>query len=139
MNLISGIGITASALTAEKTRIDVVAQNIANAQTTRGVDGKAYQRKIVSFETVFDKTHGPGNAGPGSVRVLGVKNDPTAGPQVHNPHHPDADAEGMVQMPNVNLTNEMVDLISATRAYEANLAVVKNAKQLARKALSIGR
>lgn len=139
INVLSGIDITASALNAEKTRMDVVAQNIANAQTTRGADGKAYQRKLVSFETVMQAAGGGRDPLSGGVKIAAVKNDPTPGPQVFNPQHPDADAGGMVQMPNVNLALEMVDLISSTRAYEANLAVVKNAKQMAHKALSIGR
>jgi flagellar basal-body rod protein FlgC len=133
INVLPGIDVTASALNAEKTRMDIVAQNIANAQTTHGPDGKAYQRKQVSFETVLRAA-----GGPGGVKVARVKDDTSAGPLVYNPQHPDADAKGMVQMPNVNLASEMVDLISSTRAYEANLAVVKNAKQMARKALSIG-
>jgi len=133
IHILQGIDATASALNAEKTRMDIVAQNIANAQTTHGPDGKPYQRKQVSFESLLSAT-----AGPGGVKVARVKDDTTAGPLVYNPQHPDADAKGMVQMPNVNLAFEMVDLISSTRAYEANLAVVKNAKQMAHKALSIG-
>ena len=74
----------------------------------------------------------------GGVQVAQIKEDTTPGAMIYNPQHPDADAKGMVQMPNVDLAFEMVDLISSTRAYEANLAVVRNAKQMARKALSIG-
>ncbi len=139
INVLSGIDITASALNAEKTRMDIVAQNIANAQTTRGLDGKPYQRKLVSFETVMQAAGAKQDTRNGGVKVAEVKNDATPGPLVYNPEHPDADDKGMVQMPNVNLAFEMVDLISSTRAYEANLAVVKNAKQMAHKALSIGR
>jgi flagellar basal-body rod protein FlgC len=138
MNVLSGINFTASALDVEKTRMDIVAQNIANAQTTHGADGKPYQRKLVSFESVLNSTNAANNPLTGSVQIAEVKNDPTPGPVVYNPQHPDADANGMVQMPNVNLAFEMVDLISSTRAYEANLAVVKNAKQMAHQALSIG-
>lgn len=138
MNVISGIQITASALDAEKTRMDIVAQNIANAQTTRGADGKPYQRKVVSFETVMKGTESGANAPAGGLQIASVKDDPTPGPMVYNPGHPDADAKGMVAMPNVNLAYEMVDLISSTRSYEANLAVVRNAKQMAHKALTIG-
>ncbi len=139
MNVLPGIDITASALNAEKTRMDIVAQNIANAQTTRGADGKAYQRKLVSFETVLKAAGAAHDSQAGGIRVAEVKDDETPGPIVYNPQHPDADKQGMVQMPNVNLAFEMVDLISSTRAYEANLAVVKNAKQMAHKALNIGR
>ena len=136
MNVISGIQITGSALTAEKTRMDIVAQNIANAQTTKGADGKPYHRKVVSFETLMNGS-APG-APAGGVQVASVTDDPTPGPMVYNPGHPDADSKGMVAMPNVNLAYEMVDLISSTRSYEANLAVVRNAKQMAHKALTIG-
>jgi len=132
MNLISGIDITASALTAEKLRADIIAQNIANAHTTRDVDGAPYQRKLVNFETVLQQ------AGKG-VRVAQVVNDTRPGPVVYDPAHPDADENGMVQMPNVNLAMEMIDLMAASRAYEANLAVIRNARQMAAKALSIGR
>jgi len=139
INVLPGIDITASALNAEKTRMDVVAQNIANAQTTRGADGKPYQRQLVSFEAMLQATGATRDSLGGGVKVAQIKNDTTPGPTVYNPQHPHADAGGMVQMPNVNLAFEMVDLISSTRAYEANLAVVKNAKQMAHKALSIGR
>jgi flagellar basal-body rod protein FlgC len=138
MNGISGIQITASALNAEKTRMDIVAQNIANAQTTRGPDGKAYHRKIVSFETVLKGAGSGADPAAGGVQIATVKDDPTPGPMVYNPQHPDADAKGMVTMPNVNMAYEMTDLISSTRSYEANLAVVRNAKQMAHKALTIG-
>lgn len=139
MNLISGISISASALTAQKTRMDLVAQNIANAQTTRGVDGKPYQRQVVSFET--ELTRHEGMVGPGlqSVRVGSISIDRTPGQQVYNPQHPDAGEDGMVTMPNVNLSQEMVDLITASRTYEANLSVVKNARQMAMRTLEIGK
>ena len=132
MNLISSISITASALNAEKTRMEMVAQNIANAHTTKDVDGLPYQRKVVSFESVLD------SAGRG-VRVSQIANDPTPGEVIYDPTHPDATKEGMVQMPNVKVATEMVDLMSSSRAYEANLAVARNSKQLAMRALSIGR
>lgn len=139
INVLQGIDVTASALNAEKTRMDIVAQNIANAQTTKGADGKAYQRKQVTFETIMQNAGGAYDSRAGGVRVAQITNDTTQGAMVYNPQHPDADAKGMVQMPNVNLATEMVDLISSSRGYEANLAVVKNAKQMARKALSIGK
>lgn len=141
MNLISGIDVTAGALNAQKTRLDVVAQNIANAQTTRGPDGTPYQRQIVSFESELVRRTGGGSGGPGlqTVRVGSITADRSPGQQVYNPQHPDAGPDGLVTMPNVNMSYEMVDLITASRAYEANLAVVKNAKQMAMKALEIGK
>ncbi|MFA5265031.1 MAG: flagellar basal body rod protein FlgC [Opitutaceae bacterium] len=143
MNLISGIDVSSSALSAQKMRLDIVAQNIANAQTTRGPDGKAYQRQIVSFETELVHHLGASGEqlGPSlqSVHISGIQRDQTPGQRVFDPQHPDADSSGMVTMSNVNLAYEMVDLIGATRSYEANLSVVRNARQMAMKALEIGK
>jgi flagellar basal-body rod protein FlgC len=141
MNLISGIDVTASALSAQKVRLDIVAQNIANAQTTRGPDGLPYQRKMVSFETeLIRQMDAPaGSGGLQSVHVQSIRPDNTPGQRVYDPQHPDANAEGYVQMPNVNMAFEMVDLMTASRAYEANLSVVKNARQMALKTLEIGK
>lgn len=136
MNVLSAINVTAGALNAEKMRLDLVSQNIANANTTRGIDGKPYARQIVSFQSVMEPSAFPGAQG---VTVGEVASDERPGDVVYNPQHPHADKDGMVHMPNVNVAHEMVDLISATRAYEANLAVVRNAKQMAAQALSIGR
>lgn len=137
MNLISGIDVISSALNAQKTRLDIVAQNIANAQTTRTPDGGPYQRRVVSFENELVR-QASGATVPG-VRVAAITKDPTPGQQVYNPQHPDAGPDGNVAMPNVNLSYEMVDLITATRSYEANLTVVKNARQMALKTLTIGK
>ena len=138
MSLISGIDVTAGALNAQKTRLDIVAQNIANAQTTRTPQGGPYQRQIVSFESELVKHVGDG-ASLQTVKVGGITADRSPGQQVYNPQHPDAGPDGMVTMPNVNLAFEMVDLITASRAYEANLSVAKNARQMAMKALDIGK
>lgn len=141
MNLISGIDISASSLSAMKTRLDIVAQNIANAQTTRTREGGPYQRKVVSFENELVRRAGAtsGSAPLQAVRIATITSDPTPGQQVYNPQHPDAGPDGNVIMPNVNLSYEMVDLITATRAYEANLTMVKNARQMAMKTLAIGK
>jgi flagellar basal-body rod protein FlgC len=138
MNLIGGIDITAGALEAQKTRLDLVAQNIANAQTTRTPEGGPYQRQVVSFETqLLQEMAGAGHAQ--TVRVGAITADPTPGQRVYNPQHPDADATGFVTMPNVNLPYEMVDLLTASRAFEANLSFAKSARQLAEKTLEIGK
>jgi len=139
MNLIAGIDITAGALNANKTRLDIVAQNIANAQTTRTATGGAYQRQVVSFETELIRRAVGGGPSLQSVKVGAIATDRTPGQQVFNPQHPDATADGLVTMPNVDLSYEMVDLITASRAYEANLAVVKSARQLAMSTLQIGK
>ncbi len=135
MNFITGLSQSAAALAAERTRLETVSANIANANSTRGPDGTPYHRKVVAFESVMDAHHPSG----ASVRVSQVATDKTPGQRVYQPGHPDADKDGFVEMPNVNLSYEMVDLISASRAYEANLAVVQNARQLAMRALSIGK
>jgi len=139
MNLISGVELSAGALNAQKTRLDIVAQNIANAQTTRTAAGVPYQRQVVSFETQLIHQEGSGGPALQGVRVAGITADRTPGQQVYNPQHPDAGPDGLVTMPNVNLAYEMVDLITASRAYEANLSVVKNSKQMAMKTLDIGK
>ena len=136
MNVISASSITGSALDAEKMRVDIVSQNIANANTTKGIDGKPYQRRIVAFESLLDAAAGPNMQG---VRLSEIKRDETPGEIINNPQHPPADDDGNVTMPNVNIPFEMVDMVTATRSYEANLAVVRNARQLATQALSIGR
>ncbi len=137
MNLIPAVDVTSSALAAQKTRLDIVAQNIAQAQTTRTANGGPYQRQVVSFETELRKQSS--GASLPIVRVGSIGADQSPGQSVYNPQHPDAGPDGMVKMPNVNLAFEMVDLITASRAYEANLSVVKNGRALVTKALEIGR
>jgi flagellar basal-body rod protein FlgC len=137
MDLIPGIDVTAGALAAQKTRLDIVAQNIANAQTTRTPNGGPYQRQQVNFET--ELINQIGGSPLESVRVGSITNDPTPGQSVYDPQNPDAQADGTVKMPNVNLAYEMVDLITASRAYEANLSFAKNARELALKTLEIGK
>lgn len=139
MELLPGIASTQSALDAERVRMDVVAQNIANAQTTRDVDGKPYQRRIVTFETELMRSEGIYGEPMKGVRVSEIGRDETAGPQIYNPEHPHANEDGMVEMPNVQIAKEMVDLITASRAYEANLKVVSTSRHMANKALEIGR
>ncbi len=138
IDLLSGIHTTSAALSAERTRLDVIGENIANAHVTRGVDGKPYQRKVVVFETALqDALHGGETSA--SVRVARIQKDQRPFQLVHLPGHPDADARGMVAMPNVNIHEEMADLIAASRAFEANLAVVRNARTLAMQTLAIGK
>ena len=135
MNFLSGIHATASALNAEQVRMDVVAQNIANAYTTKDVNGGPYQRQTVSFQTMLGGMSGVEKG----VRVGGIKPDTKPGDMIYSPGHPHADKEGMLRMPNVQLAVEMVDLMGASRAYEANLSVARNARSMAMKALTIGK
>lgn len=140
--LLSGLQSTSSALEAERIRMEVISQNIANANTTRGPDGKAYQRQEVVFETVLNRQlQGPGglDAGGKSVFVSRITKDPNPARLIYNPGHPDANPQGMVAMPNINVHEEMVDMIAASRSFEANLAVVKNARSMAMQTLTIGK
>ena len=141
IEILPGIASTSSALNAERIRMDVVSQNIANAFTSRGPDGQPYQRQQVVFESVLSQqlrgTSALGND-PQTVRVARIESDRRAPRLVYNPNHPDANDQGMVPLPNVNVYLEMVDLISSSRAFEANLAVVKTARNLAMQTLNIG-
>ena len=139
---LTGIDSSASALAAERVRMEVITQNIANANTTKGLNGKPYQRQVVVFEQALQNAQGAYNGpggGPQKVEVARIDKDNSAPRMVFNPGHPEADADGMVAMPNVNIHEEMADLIAASRAFEANLAVVKNARSMALQTLSIGR
>lgn len=145
MSIFSALRISSSGLTAERMRMDVIADNIANAETTRTPDGNSpYIRKIVSFKENLDKEINK-NTGRYETKQNGVvvdrisKDEVSPLKKVYDPSHPDADEEGYVTMPNVNILNEMVDLISASRAFEANVTAVNSEKQMLMKALEIGR
>lgn len=149
MRLNNGFDISASALSAQRLRLDVVASNIANANTTRGklVDGKwvPYQRKMVELESktptafsrILENTMRD-QIGRG-VRVSRILEDQTPFKLVYDPTHPDADQEGYVRMPNVDVLKEMVDMISASRSYEANVTALNASKNMINKALEIGK
>ncbi|MGA2863793.1 MAG: flagellar basal body rod protein FlgC [Verrucomicrobiota bacterium] len=132
---------TTAALDAERTRLEVIAQNIANANTTRGLDGHPYQRQQAVFQSVLQRAQAGDGSAPALLapQVTRIQKDPRPGRALYQPGHPDADANGMVQFPNVNLYEEMADMIVASRTYEANLAVLKNGRTMALQALSIGK
>ncbi len=140
INILSGIDSTAAALNAERVRMDIVSENIANINTTRGIDGKPYQRQQVVFESMLAAQQSSDVSGfsPQTVKVARIEKDPRPPIMVYNPSHPDANAQGMVAMPDINIHEEMVDMIAGSRAFEANLAVIKNARAMAMQALSIG-
>jgi flagellar basal-body rod protein FlgC len=138
IDILSGIQSTAAALDAERTRLNVISENIANANTTHGADGKPYQRQVVVFETALQQAMNSGASVP-TLRVAGIEKDPRPFETIYEPGNPDADAHGMVAMPNVNINEEMADMITAERAFEANLAVVKNARGMAMQVLAIGK
>lgn len=142
INLLPGVQSSTAALTAERTRLDAIAQNIANANTTRSLDGKPYQRQQVVFESVLDRARNGGSTTPqmSGPRVARIERDARPPRMIPMPGHPDADPKtGMVQMPNVDVHTEMADLIAASRTFDANLAVLKTAKQMTMQALTIGK
>ncbi|HVY69176.1 MAG TPA: flagellar basal body rod protein FlgC [Verrucomicrobiae bacterium] len=141
ISILPGVRSTTAALHAEGVRMEVISQNIANANVTRGLDGKPYQRQQVAFETVLDQTAGSAATGeqPQLVRVAKVQSDHRPPRLIYNPGHPDANAAGMVATPDINIHEEMADLIVASRSFEANLAAVKNARTLAMQTLAIGK
>ena len=150
MSMFLGIDAAASGLTAERLRMDVISNNIANANTTRTKEGGAYHRRYVvfkprdmegdkaSFQSFLDKSQNKLQAGNG-VRAVTIENDDTMGPLAYDPGNPDANAEGFVERPNVNIVAEMVDMITASRAYEANTTTINAAKSMTMKALDMGK
>ncbi len=146
MGIFNIMNTSASGLTAERLRMDVIADNIANAQTTRGANGEAYRRKMVVFKENKKEFIVPMNmsknekkALEGGVRVVEISEDQSPLNIIYDPNHPDANEKGYVTMPNVNTVTEMVDMITATRAYEANSTIITNAKAMANSALQIGK
>ncbi|MCD6727154.1 MAG: flagellar basal body rod protein FlgC [Solirubrobacteraceae bacterium] len=144
MGLFDALEISASGLSAERLRMDVVAENLANAQSTRGAGGGPYRRKEVvlqeagggAFAMALDAARAGGSASRG-VRVAAIVEDGAPDRLVYDPGHPDADARGYVRMPNVNTVTEMVDLIAASRGYEANVTAMQAAKQMFTKTLEL--
>lgn len=143
MSIFSALNISASGLTAERVRMDVIASNITNAEATRTSKGGPYIRKVVLFAEKLDKEiskNGSIDKKLSGVEVSKIMEDKvTPLKSVYNPSHPDADENGYVLMPNVNILNEMVDLITASRSFEANVTAINTEKQMYMKALEIGR
>lgn len=147
MALFTTIDISGSGLSAEQFRMDIIANNIANVNTTRTVAGGPYRRQKPVFmakEPQFTIDLGPFIRAPvwrvgQGVRVVGIELDDSPLRREYQPHHPDADKDGYVLLPNVNIVVEMTDMIEATRAYEANVTAMRAAKRMMMKALEIGR
>lgn len=151
MDFLSSLNISGSGLTAQKLRMDVISQNIANAGVTRTENGTPYRRKMVvlssinngssSFRELLDRTNGAkvGGVKAGGVQVRSIVEDQSALIPVYEPNHPDANEEGYVMLPNVNTAQEMIDMMSASRAYEANVTTFNATKAMILKALEIGR
>jgi flagellar basal-body rod protein FlgC len=147
MGYLSALDIGASALTAQRLRMDIISQNIANADTTRTANGTPYRRQDVVFEenssntpfsTYLSESSKEKFTGSG-VRVAGIVEDQTPFKKVYDPGNPDADKDGYVQMPNVDTVTEMVNMIDASRAYEANVTSINTTKSIALKALDLGK
>ena len=133
MSMFDSLRVSASGMTAERLRMDVIADNLANADTTRGPNGGPYRRKEVVLESggagSFDQGRSFGEILAG-VHAAGIVEDPSPLRRVYDPGHPDADAQGYVTLPNVNSVTEMVDLITSTRGYEADVQAMNQAKQM---------
>ena len=147
MGFFKSINVSATGLTAERLRMDIISKNIANADTTRTSAGTPYRRQMAifkeqtsgnSFQQFLNEAQGNSTGGNG-VEVVKIAEDQTAFKRVYNPGHPDADEEGYLLMPNVDVVTEMVNLISASRGYEANVTALNASKSMASKALEIGR
>ena len=147
MNLFKAFDISASGMTAQRLRMDLISENMANINTTRTAAGGPYRRKVAIFETrepekgfsdVFSQTLARQQLGNG-VRVARIEEDSSPFKPVYDPNHPDANEAGYVSMPNVNIVTEMVNMISATRSYEANATAIKASKDIALRALEIGK
>ncbi|ALT76602.1 MAG: flagellar basal body rod protein FlgC [Burkholderiaceae bacterium] len=136
MSMFQIFNVSGSAVSAQSQRLNVVASNLANADTVAGPDGQAYKARQVVFQTALV---GAGNdMGAAGVRVSNISEDQTPGRKVHDPKHPQADAEGYVTYSNVNTVEEMVNMISASRSYQNNIEVMSTAKNLLLKTLQLG-
>mgnify|MGYP001413458083 CR=1 FL=1 len=144
MSMFKAMDISASGLTAQRFRMDVIAENIANMDTTRTENGEPYRRRVTVFEqqpgeSFSSYLSSAASDASGGVRVAGVVEDPSALKLEYDPENPDANEEGYVEKPNVDVVTEMVDMISASRSYEANVTAINASKDMCMKALEIGR
>ena len=145
MDFFDAFHTSASGLTAQRLRMNLISSNLANINTTRTPGGGPYRRKQAvfaadpvrkSFKDILASRQAPASVG---VKVIDISEDHSTPLKKYDPNHPDADEQGYVAMPNINVMEEMVDLISATRSYEANITAIKASKSMALKALEIGR
>lgn len=134
MSVFSGMRISASGLSSERMRMDTISSNVANAKTTRSEDGGAYRRKVATFAENYDE-----KLGMLGVKTISIEEDKSPLRKLYEPEHPDADEQGYVEYPNVDMLIEMSDLIVASRAYESNIDTLNAQKSMISKALEIGR
>lgn len=143
--MFSNFDVSASGLTAQRTRMDVISDNLANVDTTRTSDGGPYRRKVPVFRSRSQgnnfsrilQQEMDSDGGSRGVEISRIREDDSSLKRVHRPEHPDADEDGYVEMPNVDITSEMVDMINASRSYEANITALNTSKDMAMKALNI--
>ena len=149
MEMSDSMAVSVSALDAQRRRLNVISSNLANAQSTHTPGGGPYKRRDVVFQSTpvtspFQRTFRQVSTGPGAhaldgVKVLRVREDSKPGQAIYDPRHPDADKKGFVKMPNVNVMEEMVNMIGASRSYEANVQAINASRAMKSKALEIGR
>ena len=142
LGVFSAMEVSASGLAAERTRMNTIASNLANSQTTRTASGGPYKRIDPVFEAeLLDRTHASGAASEAvsTVKVARIVQDSRQGQLVYEPGHPDANAQGYVEYPNVNVVEEMVNMLQASRAYEAGVTSIDSVKGMAKSAIDIGR
>ena len=135
MSISTGLSILATGMSAQRVRMNLVASNLANANTTKTPDGGAYKRK----DPVFQATELDDVDGLSGVSVIDIRTDQSPGPKVYDPSHPDADTEGLVEMPNVNVLEEMVNMMTASRSFEANVQAFQTLRDMSTRAIDLGR
>ena len=142
MDILNTFRISGSALQAQSTRLNAISSNLANVETTSTPEGGPYKKKSVVFQSTplsFQDQLEEIRQGVQGVSVTKIAEDTSAPRKVYNPSHPDAKEDGYVEMPNISVLEEMVDMMSATRSYQANVTSIKMAKRMAMKALELGR
>ena len=133
MSIVKGFDILGSGMSAQRTRLNTVSSNLANAETTRTAEGGPYVRRIPVFQAVEIGEEGAG------VEVEQIQQDATPGPMIYDPGHPDAGPDGYVKMPNVNVVEEMVDMMTAARSFEANVQAFQTLRDMVQQALNLGK
>lgn len=139
MDVLDTLQISASGLTAERTRMQTISENLANARTTRTQAGGPYQRKVPTFEAQALRPFADELDSASQVVVTGIQSDGRPPVRQFDPTHPDADAQGYVNVPDINVLQEMVDLMNASRSYDANASALETTRDMALRALEIGR
>ena len=139
MAISTGLNILAKGMSAQRTRLNLVASNLANANTTKTEEGGPYKRKDPIFKAINVDTDSPDGEGLASVSVVEIRTDETKGQKIYDPQHPDADEKGFVEMPNVNVVEEMVNMITASRSFEANVQAFQTLRDMSNRAIDLGR